>query len=531
MEIEVLKKSVNSLNEQTMSLLRKKELNVAAYARASTDNDDQQFSFNSQQKYYYNKIGQNKNWFFVGVYADEGISGTQTKKRKNFMKLIRDALNGKIDLILTKSISRFARNTVDTLHYVRMLKEKNVGVYFEEENINTLDMAGELLLTILCSIAQQEVENLSSHVTLGLKMKMQQGEMVGFCGCYGYTYDNEKKQIFINPKQADIVKKIYELFLKGNSLHKISQYLEDNNVITYRGNSTWNPISIKEILTNEKYTGDLLIGKQYTIDSLTHKSVKNKGEKDMYLVKNHHEAIISKDDFEKVQEILQDTKEKYKTFFKIDPQTRYAFSGILKCGFCGNSLKRKCANKAKTPKYCCKLNLVSSRVSCLENKSINEEIIQKIFMQTMIKLRKKIKLENNFNNQINSQISYARRILLNKDSINEEEFDSELFDKLINYAIIGGYDENNNSEPYMIRFILKTEDSFYINSETTKETIINENKVNQNNSKLYKIVDFMSKQKFFCYEKNEENKLCRKPVERIRVTVEIDSGKGGNNGG
>ena len=222
-EIEIIKKK-EEFNFSKQSLPNQK-LRVAAYARVSTDMEEQQTSFISQQKYYLEKITTNPNWIFVEVYADEGISGTQASKRENFMRMIDDACNGKINLILTKSISRFARNTLDTLKYVRMLKANNVGILFEEENINTLDMAGELLLTVLSSVAQQESETISSHIKLGLKMKKERGELVGFSSCYGLRYDNKTHEMKIIEKEAEIVRLIFKEYLKGYGSTAIADLL------------------------------------------------------------------------------------------------------------------------------------------------------------------------------------------------------------------------------------------------------------------------------------------------------------------
>ena len=214
MEIIKQEKTKTDVRKTSMKILNEKELRVVAYARVSTDHDDQKNSFDSQQKYYSNKIVKNPNWTFIDIYCDEGISGTRITKREGFIKMMKDAVNDKFDLILTKSVSRFARNTVDTLKYVRLLKEKNIGVYFEEENINTLDMNGELLLTILSSIAQQESSNLSAHVLLGLKMRAQQGRIVGGTSCYGYDYSKKDKQLYINPETSKVVKKYLSFILK-----------------------------------------------------------------------------------------------------------------------------------------------------------------------------------------------------------------------------------------------------------------------------------------------------------------------------
>ena len=185
-------------------------LRVAAYCRVSTDDEDQINSYNSQVEHYTKMINERNDWSFAGIYADEGITGTQTTKREDFQRLINDCMSGKIDMILTKAIARFARNTLDTLKYVRMLKEKNIAVYFEEENINTLTMDGELLLTILSSVAQQESENISEHVKLGLKMRKEKGELVGFNNCLGYEYDRNTKTMIIKEKEAEIVRYIFD---------------------------------------------------------------------------------------------------------------------------------------------------------------------------------------------------------------------------------------------------------------------------------------------------------------------------------
>ena len=203
-KVEIIKanRSLSDRNKNNMrSILR-----VAAYCRVSTDSDDQLNSYNSQVSYYTDLIRKNNEWDFVDIYADEGITGTQISKRTNFQRLINDCMNGEIDMVITKSISRFARNTLDTLKYVRMLKEKNIAVYFEDEKINTLTMDGELLLVVLSSVAQQEVENISANVKKGLKMKMSRGELVGFQGCLGYDYNVDDKSISINREEAEIVK-------------------------------------------------------------------------------------------------------------------------------------------------------------------------------------------------------------------------------------------------------------------------------------------------------------------------------------
>lgn len=225
-------------------------------------------------------IRTNSAWQDAGIYADAGITGTQTAKRDEFNRLIRDCLAGKIDMIITKSISRFARNTLDTLKHVRMLKERGVAIYFEEENLNTLSMDSELLLVVLSSVAQQEVENTSQHVKKGLKMKMMRGEMVGFQGCLGYDYSTETKSISINQEEAEIVKYIFHRYLQGAGGKMISRELTEIGYKTKLGKDRWSDSVITEIIRNEKYKGDLRMGKTFTVDPLSKRRIHNHGEKD-----------------------------------------------------------------------------------------------------------------------------------------------------------------------------------------------------------------------------------------------------------
>ena len=214
MEIQVIEKTNGRINRVTGTTI-KERLRVCAYCRVSTDNEEQLNSYQSQLKYYDEKINSKSEWQFAGIYADEAITGTLDFKRTEFMRMIADSMSGKIDMILTKSISRFARNTLDTLKYVRMLREKNIAILFEEENLSTITGAGELMLTILSAIAQQESENISSHVLLGLKMKKDRGELIGYNGCYGYNYNIETKEITINEDEANIVRYMFERYVEG----------------------------------------------------------------------------------------------------------------------------------------------------------------------------------------------------------------------------------------------------------------------------------------------------------------------------
>lgn len=319
---------------------------VAAYCRVSSDSEDQKNSYDSQVKHYKEYISQRLDWQLAGIYADEGISGTQVGKRQDFQRLIEDCKNGEIDYIVTKAIARFARNTLDTLKYVRMLKDLQIGVYFEEENIDTLTMDGELLLTILSSVAQQEVENTSAHVKKGLKMKMQRGELIGYQGCLGYDYDSETKVISINEEGAKIVRYIFERYLEGIGGKVIARELQEQGYKSPRGHDKWNDTTVLGIIKNEKYKGDVLMGKTYTVDPISKRRLTNLGEEDRYYIRGNHEPIISPEDFDKAQEIRLRRAGNKKTVANVNGKREryskmYAFSSMLECGFCGSLLSRR----------------------------------------------------------------------------------------------------------------------------------------------------------------------------------------------
>ena len=239
MEVIKIPKTEGRIDRTTGQVINRK-LKVAGYARVSTMEEEQLNSYESQKKYYYEKIMENPEWDLVNVYADEGISGTTDYMRPGFMKMIEDALSGKIDIILTKSISRFGRNTLDVIKYIRMLRENNVAVIFEEDNINTMDAAkSDLILTTLSAVAQQESANISEHVKLGLRMKMNRGELIGFTKCYGYRYDKEQKNFVIEPSEAEVVKNIYEQYIAGHGANWIANMLEKQGIKSPKGNDKW----------------------------------------------------------------------------------------------------------------------------------------------------------------------------------------------------------------------------------------------------------------------------------------------------
>lgn len=253
-------------------------------------------------------------------------------------------MNGSIDMIITKSISRFARNTLDTLKYVRMFKEKNVAVMFEEENINTLTMDGELLLVILSSVAQQEVENISANVKKGLKIKMQRGELVGYNGCLGYDYHPEDKSITVNEEEAEIVRYIFNRYIEGAGSWTIARELMQMGAKTKCGKTKWLESTIRGIIRNEKYIGDLLMGKTFTVDPISKRRLSNMGEEDKVYIREHHEPIISKTVYYKAQEIMDEragSRVLGEAFNRKKYSRQFSFSAMLRCGFCGSTLTRR----------------------------------------------------------------------------------------------------------------------------------------------------------------------------------------------
>ncbi len=335
--IPAKKRVGNTIKEQ-----EKPKLRVAAYCRVSTDSEEQATSYEAQVEHYTQYIQNNSEWELAGIFADDGISGTNTKKRDEFNRMIEACMVGNIDMIITKSISRFARNTLDCLKFIRELKEKNISVFFEKENINTMDSKGEVLLTIMASLAQQESQSLSQNVKLGLQYRYQNGEVqVNHNRFLGYTKD-ENGSLVIDPVEADVVKRIYCAYLEGASLAQIGKILESDGILTAAGKGKWRPETLKKILQNEKYIGDALLQKTYTVDFLTKKRVKNNGIVPQYYVENSHEAIIPRDLYMQVQEEmvrrvnLHSGAERKKRVYS----SKYALSSIVYCSRCGDIYRR-----------------------------------------------------------------------------------------------------------------------------------------------------------------------------------------------
>ena len=324
----------------------KRQLRVAAYCRVSTDDEEQLTSYEAQKNYYTDKIMTNKEWTMAGIFADEGITGTSARKRPEFLRMIRQCKQGKIDIVLTKSISRFARNTVDCLNYVRALKELGIAVIFEKENMNTLEIDSEILITMLGAFAQSESESISANVRWGIRQAMKEGKAtIQYKYLYGYRKGDDGKPEII-PDQAEVVRKIYDLFLSGTPVRGIQEYLNANSVPNINGEPKWARSAIDSILTNEKYCGDVLLQKTYTDDCINNKVKKNTGQLPMYLVQNHHEGIISRETFDAAQAELARRSAGKSPSKKNAPtgrsrySSKYALSDRLYCGECGTRYQR-----------------------------------------------------------------------------------------------------------------------------------------------------------------------------------------------
>lgn len=305
----VIPATMNIKVQSSVPIFKKR---VAAYARVSTDSEEQLSSYAAQVSYYTDYIKNNENWDYVNVYTDEGISATNTKHRDGFNKMIADALAGKINLIITKSVSRFARNTVDTLTTVRKLKEKGVEVYFEKENIYTMDSKGELLITIMSSLAQEESRSISENVTWGQRKRFADGKInIPYKNFLGYEKGEDGLPKIVE-KEAKIIRLIYRMFLEGKTPSFIANYLTVQGIPTPAKKTVWQPSTVLSILKNEKYKGDAVLQKTFTVDFLTKKKKINEGEVQQYYIENSHPAIIPPETYDLVQIELERRKGTYK---------------------------------------------------------------------------------------------------------------------------------------------------------------------------------------------------------------------------
>lgn len=394
---------------------------VAAYARVSTDSEEQLSSYEAQVEFYTRYIKGNPGWEFVDVYTDEGISGTNIRKREGFNRMVNDALSGKIDLILTKSISRFARNTVDTLTTVRTLKDHKVEVYFEKENIYTLDAKGEVMLTIMGSLAQEESRSISENVTWGKRRSMEEGKFSLAYKCFlGYEKGEDGLPRIVE-HEAEIIREIYQLFLGGSTVRSIADHLTAKDIPTPAGKKKWSVSTIMSILQNEKYKGDALLQKTYTADFLTKKVKKNCGEVPQYYIENSHPAIIDAETFDLVQKEIERRRPHRHQLHRSSP-----LNAKIICGECGgfygrkvwhsNSKYRKsvwqCNHKFDNESHCSTPNLNENEIKNAFAIAFNRILDDKAeHLARLEKLQKELSDTSSLDEQLKAATSEHARLL------------------------------------------------------------------------------------------------------------------------
>ena len=435
--VEVIPATWNPTDESSREI---RKLRVAAYCRVSTELEQQQSSYDIQIEYYTRHIMQNPNWIFAGVFADDGRSATNTFRRDDFNQLMDQCLKGKVDMVITKSISRFARNTVDCISWVRKLKEKNVAVYFEKENLNTLDDSTEMILTILSSQAQEESRAISTNVKWGYARKFEKGESTRQRS-YGFRKAPTGEMCIVE-EEAAVIRNMARWFLDGDSLERIKHRLEDAGIETTTGKKIWSTGTIYNILINEKIMGDVLLQKTFTADYLTKRRVKNSGQQKQYYVKNHHEAIIPKTVYYKIQEeiarrssLKKDGTRKGKTAQGVY-SSKYALTGIMVCNECGAHYRRTtwAKNGKKVIVWRCINRLEHGTKRCHESPTLKEEVIQEAIMGKLHSLSIDQE-EENFLNGVKEDILRVAKVV--GGACTEEEIDKtieELRDQLMDYV-------------------------------------------------------------------------------------------------
>lgn len=504
-------------SQMEISRSKYQQLRVAAYCRVSTEQEEQQNSYQVQIAYYTDLINRKKEWSLVGIFADEGISGTQTKKRTEFNRMIRMCKNKKIDLVITKSISRFASNTVDCLEYVRQLKNLGIGVIFEKENINTLTMTSEFMIALYGSFAQAESESISKNVSWGKEKAYREGKVqFQYQNLLGYRKGTDGKPEIV-PEEAETIKLIYKLFLDGYSMTNIKKTLENKGILTAKGKKVWNESLISSILKNEKYVGDALLQKTYTLDCITHKVVRNHGERPMYLVTDHHAPIIDRDTYDRVQQELARRSSKRKISSKTTTEqgkysSKYALSELLICGHCGTPYRRTTwsARGKKQIVWRCISRLEHGKKYCSDSPTIKEDQLHKAIIQAI-------------NNYYSCRNDIARILKANIGTVLECQGQEEIIsienrlkeidtarNDLIGLIASGGCDEDKLDSEFSRLY----QEEQQLNERL--EMLKSQNKTSaETQAKLDKIMDMIEHEKFEL--ETFDNILIRKLIECIKV--------------
>lgn len=493
------------------------QLRVAAYCRVSTEQEEQQNSFAVQVAYYTDLINKKKEWTLAGIFADEGISGTQTKKRTEFNRMIRMCKKKKIDLIITKSISRFSRNTVDCLQYIRQLKELGIGVIFEKENINTLTMTSEFMIALYGSFAQAESESISKNILWGKEKAYREGKVnFQYKHLLGYKKGADGKPEIV-PEEAETVKMIYGMFLDGYSMKSIKDILENRDLLTPTVKKTWSESLVRSILQNEKYVGNALLQKTYTVDCISHKVVKNHGERPMYLVSDHHAAIIDRDTYNRVQQELARRSSKRKVSDKTITEqgkysSKYALTELLICGKCGTPYRRTTwtSRGKKQIVWRCISRLEHGRRYCSDSPTIKEEQFHKAIIRAInnyyscgndVEKILKANIGNVLECHGQEEITAIKKRLKEIDKARND---------LISLIATGGCDEDKLDSEF---------EKLYEEEQSLSERLAMLKSKNQTSAetqaKLDKIIDMIEHEKFEL--ETFDNVLIRKLIECVKV--------------
>ena len=375
-------KKVTKICDNTPKRKSSDAIKVAAYCRVSTDSDAQLESLETQKSHYEKYINGREDWEFAGIYFDEGITGTKKEKRPELLKMIKDCEAGKIDFIITKSISRFSRNTTDCLEMVRKLLDLNIPIYFEKENLNTSSMESEFVLSVLSGMAEGESSSISENSKWSIQKRFQNGTFKLCCPPYGYAWNG--KRLVVIPEQAEIVRWIFAQVLSGNGTQSIAYELNKNGVPTKKG-GRWTSTTLRGMITNEKYMGDAIFQKTYTDTQFNRH--KNNGQKDKYVVTEHHEAIISRETFNAANAMIaQRRREKGVVKGSEKYQNRYSLSGKIMCGECGDTFKRR-IHSSTTHKYvawCCNTHIYDKDICSM--KYVRDDEIKAAFVRMINKL-------------------------------------------------------------------------------------------------------------------------------------------------
>ena len=493
-----------------------KQINVAAYCRVSTDSDDQLQSYEAQVEYYTDHICKNPKWHFVGIYADEGITGTVVSKRERFKDMIRDCEKGKIDLILTKSVSRFARNTVDSLNYVRKLKAMNIGVYFEEQNTDTLTTDSEMFIGLYSVMAQSESEYISANVKWGVRQRNKNGTFGFNFNTYGYR-KGENGEPEVVPEEAEYVKKMFDLYLDGYSTRKIADYLNAQGAITRRGNE-WNERGVQRALSNEKYIGDMLMQKTYSVDCISKKTKKNNGELPKYLISNNHTPIVSREVFKLVQAETAKRNSKRKKSNQGTTElgkynSKYALSDVLICGECGSSYRRnvKYDNGRKKVYWRCINRIENGTKFCSKSSGIREEKLHAAICRALSKISPS---KEDIYNAMKASLEYG---------ITEDDTSLNIYNIKLNIKQL-----QDEAEDYMMKAAttegdkskyLEEVEKIFAKVKVLREQLevleATSSNANENSSEINRLTDILKTSNFAIEE--YDDLIVRRTIECIRV--------------